>query len=131
MRAHMYLPVVNATGDIQSPSVRLLEPGTTTLINDGGTPTPIYTADTGSTLQANPWVPTGGVIDVYLDYPRRVRLGVTLPGQGELFIEDVDIVHGQPYPAAGATFAYLLSPNGSRWAVSISNAGVLSTAVAP
>lgn len=131
MRAHMYLPVVNATGDIQAPSVRLLEPGTTTLINDSGTPTPIYTADTGSTTQANPWVPTGGVIDVYLDYPRRVRIGVTLPGQGELFIEDQDILPASPNAAAGATFFYLLSPNGSRWAVSISNAGVISTAVAP
>lgn len=130
MRAHLYMPVVNASGDIQSPTVRLLEPGTTTLINDGGTPTPIWTSDAGVTVYANPFVPTGGVIDVYLDYPRRVRLGITLPGQGELFIEDQDIVVPSPHPAAGATSFYLLSSDGSRWAVSISNAGVLSTALA-
>jgi hypothetical protein len=129
LRAHLYLPVVNASGDIQSPTVRLLEPGTTTLINDGGSPTPIYTSDTGSTVYANPFVPSGGVIDIYLDYPRRVKLGITLPGQGELPIDNIDIVVPSPYPAAGATSFYLLSPNGSRWAVSISNAGVLSAAI--
>lgn len=131
MRSHLYLPVVNASGDIQTPTVRLLEPGTTTLINDGGTATSLFTTDTGVEVYANPYVPIGGVIDLYLTYPRRVRLGVTLPGQGELFIEDVDIVVPSNHPASGATSVYLLSPNGSRWAISVSDAGVISAALAP
>lgn len=127
MRAHLYLPVTNTSGDLYSSvSVRLLEPNTTTLIMDT-----IYGADTGAGTITQPWVPASSIIDCYLQYARRVRIGITPAGQGEVFMENVDIRPPAGTPTTGATSLYLFDSSGTRWAVSVSTLGVLSTAVAP
>lgn len=127
MRAHLYLPVTNTSGDLYSSvSVRLLEPNTTTLIMDT-----IYGADSGAGVVAQPWVPASSIINCYLAYARRVRIGITPAGQGEYFLEDVDVRGSAGTPSTGATSLYLFDSSGTRWAVSVSTLGVLSTAVAP
>lgn len=87
-RSHLYLPIVSAAGDIISPIVvRLLVPGTTTLITDT-----VYSGVTGSGAYTPPFLVNSGVVNVYLNAPRRVRLGITPSGQSEFFLDDVDVL---------------------------------------
>lgn len=87
-RAHFYAPIQNTAGDIQTNStVRVLQPGTTTLISD-----PLYPDDETPTVMSNPFIADQGVVSIYMDTPQRVRLGVTLPGQSEVFLEDIDVL---------------------------------------
>lgn len=86
-RAHLYLPIASAAGDVlEGISVRLLDPGTTNPIADT-----VYSGPSGGGSYAQPYTVATGVLDVYLDAPRRVRIGVTPPGQAEFFLEDVDV----------------------------------------
>lgn len=87
-RAHLYRPVQDTSGDVQSNvAVRVLQPGTTTPIADT-----MYVASTGGTTRSNPYTYTDGVISFYLDTPQRVRLGVTVGAAPEVFFEDVDVL---------------------------------------
>lgn len=87
-RAHFYAPIQNNAGDIQANStVRVLQPETTTLVSD-----PIYPDNDTPTVMSNPFICDTGVISFYMDQPQRVRLGITMPGQPEVFIDDLDVL---------------------------------------
>jgi trimeric autotransporter adhesin len=87
-RAHHYSVIQNAAGDLQPDSVvRVLQPGTETLIGD-----PVYPDNTTVTPMTNPFTSADGTINFYLDLPQRVRLGVTRPGQNEVFLDDIDLI---------------------------------------
>lgn len=87
-RAHLSRPVQNSSGAlVPSATIRLIEPGTDTSITD-----PIYTNDEGEGTRLNPWSLTTGIVDFYLDEPRRVGIGVTVGEAAEYIIDDVDVV---------------------------------------
>lgn len=89
-RAHLYRPVVDADGNVQSDLlVRVLQPDTQTPIT-----APMYSTATGPAELGNPMSVPGGVISFYLDKPQRVRLGITASGGTEYFYDDVDVLSG-------------------------------------
>lgn len=86
-RSHLYAVATDAAGNAQENAViRLLQPGTTTLIA-----APIYDSDTNVVSISNPFTSTSGQISVYLDTPQRVRIGIAPVGGAERFIEDIDV----------------------------------------
>jgi hypothetical protein len=88
MRAHFYRLLVDPQGNmVPNVQVRVLEPGTTTLISE-----PVYADDTTPTPRSNPFEVPDGQVNFYLDRPRRVRLGVTAPDQPEAYYENVDVL---------------------------------------
>lgn len=96
MRAHFTRPVTDEQGDLlPNVQVSLFEPATTTLISQV-----VYSTDTGSNVLSNPYVSSTGIIDVYLDQPTRVRIGIVQGNLPMQFYEDVDIL------AAGSDSAH-------------------------
>lgn len=87
MRAHYYQLITDSQGNLQPNStVRVLKPGTSALVDF-----PLYpSSDTQSPI-TNPFISSDGVVNVYCDVPTRVDLGITSPGQPEVFYYDVDI----------------------------------------
>lgn len=96
MRAHFTRPVTDEQGDLlPNVQVSLFEPATTTLISQV-----VYATDTGNNVLNNPYISSTGVIDVYLDQPTRVRIGVVQGNLPMQFYEDVDVL------AAGSDSAH-------------------------
>lgn len=96
MRAHFTRPVTDEQGDLlPNVQVSLFQPGTTTLIGQT-----VYSTDTGNNVLTNPYVSSTGVIDIYLDQPTRVRIGVVQGNLPMQFYEDVDVL------AAGSDSAH-------------------------
>lgn len=87
-KVHIYIPIQNNVGDvIQNITVRLLQPDTTSLIADD-----VYASPTDpDSIIGQPFAVTNGIIDVYIQDAQRMRIGVTLAGQTEFFLEDVDV----------------------------------------
>lgn len=86
-RAHLYYVAQDVAGNaLASASVRLLQPGTTNLIAD-----PIYPDDTTITPQTNPFITASGAVDIYIDTPQRVDIGVTPVGATEQIVANIDI----------------------------------------
>lgn len=87
-RAHCYRPVLDPQGNVLSDLVvRVYEPGTTTLISE-----PIYLGLLDPTGTDQPIPFTNGVINFYLDDPKRVRIGVRKGVNPEQYFEDIDVV---------------------------------------
>ena len=118
-RAHLYLPIASAAGDVlEGITVRLLDPGTTTPIAET-----IYSGPSGSGSYAPPFVVSTGVLDFYLDAPRRVRIGVTPPGQAEFFLEDVDVNPDSTLVVYGTGAMKITNaPGGANWLLKSINA---------
>jgi hypothetical protein len=97
VRAHFTRPVTDQQGNLlPNVQVSIYDPGTTDPISDT-----IYSTDVGTNVLSNPYVSNTGIIDIYFDVPRRVRIGLiqgTLPVQ---YYEDVDVL------AAGADSAHI------------------------
>lgn len=101
-RAHLYKPIQDGAGNLRPGAVvRVLEPGSLDEV-----PVPLYVADSGPNTIPNPFTSDDGLIDFYLDQPRRVRIGVRSGGGDEQFFENIDVllpfdegapVHGHPY----------------------------------
>lgn len=86
-RAHLYMTIVDDEGNLQKGAeVRLLQPHTTNPIT-----VPIYETDSGTTVIGNPWIAESGIIDVYLENPMRVRIGLQTGNSIEQYIEDIDV----------------------------------------
>lgn len=86
-RSHLYMVATDVAGNaLENASVRILQPGTETIIAD-----PIYPDDTTLTSMPNPFTTTSGLVSIYLDDAQRVRIGVTPSGAVERFIEDIDV----------------------------------------
>lgn len=86
-REHLYMLIVDREGNLQEGAeVRLLQPHTLNLIA-----VPIYEADVGNNVIGNPFEIDSGIIDIYVDNPIRVRIGVRIGSSAEQFIEDIDI----------------------------------------
>lgn len=97
MRAHYTRPVTDQQGDLlPNVQVTLYEPGTTTMITDV-----IYADGTSANVLSNPFTSNTGIINFYLDNPKRVDLAIA---QGNLPMQtyaDVDVI------AAGADSLHL------------------------
>lgn len=88
MRAHFTRPVTNEDGDLlPNVQITLYEPGTTTPISQT-----VYASDTGNDVLTNPFVSATGIIDIYLDQPTRVRIGVIQGNLPVQYYEDVDVL---------------------------------------
>lgn len=94
-RAHLYRPIIDRAGNVREGAVvRVFVPGTKTLVNDT-----LYASDTGTEQLSNPLICADGIINFYIDQPRRVTLGIKYGSQDEVFFEGIDVV--LPYdPAA-------------------------------
>lgn len=92
-REHLQKPLQDIEGNLLLDAmVRLLDPTTHAPI-----PETIYSAATGTDTRAQPFSAEGGVLDVYLDRPRTVDVGVTVPGAPEFVIHNVDIGDEEVY----------------------------------
>ena len=88
MRAHFTRPVTDEQGDLlPNVQISLFEPATTTLISQV-----VYSTDTGNNVLNNPYVSSTGIIDIYLDQPTRVRIGIVQGNLPMQFYEDVDVL---------------------------------------
>lgn len=86
-RARLYLPVVTTTGDlIPNVLIEILDPGSTSRIAET-----IYSGPTGPSAYTQPFIVADGKLSIYLDQPRRVRVGVTPSGQAEFYVDDLDV----------------------------------------
>lgn len=86
-RAHLYRPVTDSEGNIvPNTKITLYEPGTTQLLQQ-----PIYQNPLGSLAWTNPWTTSDGYANVYLDRPQTVRVGLTVQGSTETYIEDIPV----------------------------------------
>ena len=86
-RSHFYRPLQDNHGDlVTDASVRVLQPGTTTLITDT-----MWDSVTGGTALPNPFSPTTGIVDFYMDTAQTVKLGITSGVQPEVFIDNIDV----------------------------------------
>lgn len=88
MRAHFTRPVTDQQGNLlPNVQVNIYEPGTTTLIADV-----IYSTDVGNNVLTNPFVSNTGIVDIYLDAPKRVRLSIVQGNLPPQFYDDVDVI---------------------------------------
>jgi hypothetical protein len=86
-RPHLYYVATDVAGNAQqNASVRILQPGTDTPIGD-----PFYADDTTIVAMANPFITASGVVDIYIDNPQRVDIGITPVGATEQKIHNIDI----------------------------------------
>lgn len=99
-RAHLYRPIQDNLGNIRTGAVvRVLDPATDQAIVE-----PLYAYETGPDTLTNPFTANSGVVDIYLDQPRRVKLGIRVGFEAEFFITldvqlpiDVMPTHDHPH----------------------------------
>jgi hypothetical protein len=97
VRAHYTRPVTDQQGDLlPSVQVTLYEPGTTSPIVDV-----VYVDGTSSNVLSNPFVSDTGIINFYLENPKRVDLAIAQGGLPVQTYADVDVI------AAGADSLHL------------------------
>lgn len=88
MRAHYTRPVTDQQGDLlPNVQITVYEPGTTTPVSDV-----LYFTDTGDNILSNPFVSDTGIIDLYLNEPKRVRFGIVQGNLPVQYYEDVDVL---------------------------------------
>lgn len=81
-RAHYQRALMDAQGNLLAgSSVRLLDPATGLPITD-----PIYADAHADMLYPNPFVTVDGIINFYLQDPRRVNIGILQPGSVTEFV---------------------------------------------
>lgn len=86
-RAHLYTVARDPAGNtLEGATVRVLQPGTTTVISS-----PIYATDTDVAAMPNPFTTSSGQVSFYVDTPQRVRLGITPVSGVERYIDDLDV----------------------------------------
>lgn len=106
MRAHLYKAITESHGEVQyGTAVRILQPD---VAPDSASPISdtVWAAKTGDVEAGTTFTITTGVIDVWLDTPQYVMLGLTPPNQGEYFIDNVAVL-------APGTSASIVSNDGS------------------
>lgn len=87
-RARLYRPVLDEMGNLVADIfVRLIDPASNTTITS-----PVYLGPTTTEVTPQPIHFQDGVISLYTDSPRRVRVGVKKGDQAEKFYEDIDIL---------------------------------------
>lgn len=87
VREHYRQAVIDTAGNlVPTFDVRILDADTDALLGES-----IFVDDTTATEHPNPWQVTTGVIDFYLDQPRRVHIGVTREGEAEVLFSDVHV----------------------------------------
>jgi hypothetical protein len=112
-RAHLYRPITDNEGNVvPNTTVTLFEPGTTQVLGQT-----LWT-DPNSLLtpQVNPWTTSDGYIDVYLDTPQTVRIGLQAQGAEQTFIDNVSVgpaPENQVYALTG--FKITNSPNSGQY----------------
>lgn len=99
MRAHFTRPITDEQGNLlPNAQITVFDPATTTPIGQV-----LYSTDVGSNVLTNPYISATGQIDLYLDNPTRVRIGVVQGGLPMQYFEDVDVLAaGSDSPHTGA-----------------------------
>lgn len=122
MRAHFTRPVTDDQGNLlPNAQISVFEPGSTTLISPV-----LYTSDTGSGVLTNPYISATGLIDIYLNNPMRVRIGIVQGGLPMQFYEAVDVLAaGSDSPHTGTGLNSLVI------GVAANSVGNTSTALGP
>lgn len=114
MRAHLYKPIMDISGDLQSNiAVRILQPDA---MPEDALPIedPVFAAKTGATEVGDAFEITNGVIDVWLDNPQYVMLGLTPLGLMEYFIDNVAVLAPFPVVVTGTpTAGQVLTADGA------------------
>lgn len=92
MRAHLYRVITNAAGDAQDGTVvRVLQPDALPVeavpVTD-----PVFADKVGVTEAGTIFTATNGIIDVWMDTPQYVMLGLTAPLQVEYFVDNVSVL---------------------------------------
>ena len=102
-REHLLRPIQNSAGDLLANSVvRLIDPVTGSNIT-----APIYAGEDDVDPIGNPYTTPDGMIDIYVDQPMRVRIGITPSlATEEIFIQNVDIGDSEP---SKETFPFTVS----------------------
>ena len=94
-RAHLYRPITNSSGDVlPNTVVRVLQTDATPSLATAVSAT-VYGSKTGTDLIGATFTATTGVIDLWMDDPQFVTLGLTPPGKQEYFITNVPVVGPQ------------------------------------
>lgn len=106
MRAHLYRPIQDSLGNVMgNVTVRVLQPGTVTPVADA-----IYPSDDPAAVAlGNPYTATNGVVDIYMDRPQRVRLGLQSGTDPEFFFDNLDVILPVDTPAAQTETNYFQS----------------------
>ena len=91
MRAHLYRVITNAAGDIQPATVVRLMVADTLPSDNMLVTVPVYTSKTGPTLAGSTFTVANGIIDVWMDAPQFVMLGLTPPGVAEYFVNNAGV----------------------------------------
>lgn len=87
-RAHLFRPLRDSEGNLKpSAVVSLFNANTRTKITQ-----PIYTTPTGTTVLANPFTATLGVIDIYLDNPDVVAIEFTPSGDPPTYVDYISVL---------------------------------------
>lgn len=89
MRAHLYQVIADEAGNIQpGTQVRLLAPDADPA-DAVSLDAQVYVSKTGTATVGTMFVSETGVVDVWLDVPQYVMIGLTPPGGTEYFIDNV------------------------------------------
>lgn len=99
-RAHLYRPITDASGDLQEGTiVRVLmpdaDPSAAVSVTD-----PVYSSKIGTATLGSTFTAANGVVDLWMDNPQFVMLGLTPPGDNEFFVDNVAVMGpgGTPGP---------------------------------
>jgi hypothetical protein len=86
--SHYNQALMDSAGNmIPGATIRVIDPTTGLSITDE-----IYSDVARAAPLTNPFITDDGVIDFYIKYPRRVRIGIVRPGSTtEYFVEDTDV----------------------------------------
>jgi len=99
-RAHLYRPITDASGDLQEGTiVRVLQPDSNPITAQPVTGA-VYASKTGDAVLGTTFTASDGVIDLWMDDPQYVLLGLTPIAANEYFVDNVPVVGpgGTPGP---------------------------------
>jgi hypothetical protein len=87
-RAHFWRAVTDTDGNVvPNTRVAVYEAGTTNPIGQS-----LYTQKIGSPTLDNPFTTSNGFIEFYLDNPQSVRIGLTVQGSTETYVDDLPVL---------------------------------------
>lgn len=94
MRGHLYRPITDNLGNVvPNTIVTLFEVDNVTLLGQTIWSDPVST----STPRMNPWTTSDGFIDIYLDVPQTLSIGLQTPGSPQTIIRNITVL---PAPEA-------------------------------
>jgi hypothetical protein len=94
-RSHFYRPITDSEGNlVTDASVAVYNPGTTVLVS--ATLWDSADVPTGVAIP-NPFNPSTGIADFYMDAAQTVQLGITRAGGSEVLVDNIDVGDPEDY----------------------------------